>query len=191
MGRVKFKFSIKEITFEYEGDHETGRAISQSMHHTLGSLAEAQNAVIDVTPPEQPRAALPPASPGPAHSLRRKHRNKPKTVTNGQPSADAPPPTNGEQAAPKPARSRRAHGSSFRDQMYPLIREGYFSNSRTSNELNAELSRRGYHFNPKNVASELLWFIQKNYLSRDRNEDGKYAYVKGTNDDFPAGQGGS
>lgn len=184
MAKVRFKFSVKEITFEYEGDQDTGLAVNRAMNHTLGSLVEAQNRVIDVTP-EHPMLALP-AAPAPT---RRRHRSKPKP-TNGQPVAEGPP-TNGEAAVPKPIRQRRPHGSSFRDQMYLLIREGHFSEERTSTEIHSELSRRGYHFNPKNIASELLWFVQKHYLSRDRNADGKYAYVKGSNDDFPAGQGGA
>lgn len=190
MAKVKFKFSVKEITFEYEGDHDTGLAVNRAMNHTLGSLVEAQNRVIDVTP-EPPMPALP-AAPAPT---RRKHRGKPKATTNGQPAANAQPmaegSSNGEPAAPKSHRQRRPHGASFRDQTYLLIREGYFGPERTATEIHAELSRRGHHFDPKNIASELLWFVQKHYLSRHHNADGKYAYVKGSNDDFPASQGGA
>lgn len=184
VAKVKFRFSVEKITFEYEGDHDTGLAVNRAMNHTLGSLVEAQNRVIDVTP-EPPMPALPAA---PA-STRRKHRSKPKAATNGQAVAEGP--SNGEPAAPKPPRQRRPHGASFRDQTYQLIREGYFGQERTATEIHGELSRRGHHFNPKNIASELLWFVQKYYLSRHHNADGKYAYVKGSNDDFPASQGGA
>jgi hypothetical protein len=150
------------------------------MNHTLGSLVEAQNRVIDVTP-EPPMQALP-AAPSP---VRRKHRSKPKAITNGQQAIDEPS-ANGDSFTPKPGRQRRPAGSSFRSQLYPLIREGYFRQGRTANELNAELSRRGYHYDPKNVASDLLWFVKKHFLTRDQNADGKYAYIKGPNNEFPA-----
>lgn len=184
MAKVKFRFSVEKITFEYEGDQDTGLAVNRAMNHMLGSMAEAQNRVIDVTP-EPPMAALPPAP----SMGRRRHRSRPKSATNGQPVVEALP-ANGDLETPKAARPRRSHGSSFRDQTYQLIREGYFGQRRTAHEIEAELSRRGHHYDPKNIASDLLWFVKKNYLSRDRNDDGKYAYVKGANDDFPAGQGG-
>ncbi len=185
MARVKFRFSVEKITFEYEGDQDTGLAVNRAMNHTLGSLVEAQNRVIDVTP-EPPMVALP-AAPAPT---RRRYRSKPKAATNGQPMGEVSL-ANDDPATPKVVRQRRSHGSSFRDQTYQLIREGYFGQQRTANELHAESSRRGHHYEPKNIASDLLWLVKKNYLLRDRNEDGKYAYVKGTNDDFPGSQSGS
>lgn len=98
---------------------------------------------------------------------------------------------NGESVSVKPLRARRARGDSFRDQIYVLLRERHFTKSRTANEIREELSRRGHNFDPKNVASDLLWFVKKYYLSRQRDEDGVYAYVKGTNDEFPRSQSSS
>lgn len=184
VAKVKFRFSVEKITFEYEGDQDTGLAVNRAMNHMLGSMAEAQNRVIDVTP-EPPMAALPPAPPAP----QRRYAGKVKSAMNGHTVGEVSP-ANGDPVTPKAPRARRSHGSSFRDQTYHLIREGYFSQQRTAHEIEAELSRRGHHYNPKNIASDLLWFVKKNYLSRDRNDDGKYAYVKGANNDFPAGQGG-
>ncbi len=184
MAKVKYKFSAEKISFEFEGDLDTGLAVNRSMSHMFGSLVEPQHRVIDVTP-EPSVAALPPPVPS-----RRRQRSKPKAAMDGQPVGTVPS-GNGDPGAPKAVRPRRPHGSSFRDQMYPLMREGYFSRRRTASELHAELSRRGHHYDPKNIASDLLWFVKKNYLSRDRNEDGKYAYVKGASNDFPASQGGA
>jgi hypothetical protein len=98
---------------------------------------------------------------------------------------------NGESAFVKPFRARRARGDSFRGQIHVLLRDGYFAKSWTATEIRDQLSRRGHNFDPKNVASDLLWFVKKNYLSPQQNEDGVYAYVKGTNDDLPRSQGGS
>ncbi len=185
MGKVKFELSVEKITFKFEGDQDTGQAVNRAMNHTLGSLIEAQNRVIDITP-EPSVPALPAATALP----RRRRRNKAKMATNGQPVAQGSP-ANGDPASGKPVRQRRSHGSSFRDQAYLLIGQGHFSQPRTANELMAELSRRGHHYDPKNVASDLLWLTKKHYLSRNRNEDGKYAYVKGTNNDFPGSSGGA
>ncbi len=73
MAKVKFKFSVEKITFDYEGDQETGQAIAESMNRTLGSLAEAQNAVIDITPRE-PEQLHPVALPSPLPTRKRKSR---------------------------------------------------------------------------------------------------------------------
>ena len=59
VAKVKFKLSVEKITFEYEGDHDTGLAVNRAMNHTLGSLMEAQNQVIDVTPHEVERVSMP------------------------------------------------------------------------------------------------------------------------------------
>jgi hypothetical protein len=184
VAKVKFKFSAEKISFEFEGDQDTGFGVNRSMSHMFGPMVEPQHRVIDVTP-EHSVAALP----APA-THRRRHRTNPKPATNGQHS-DAAAPSNGSSVAPRVVRQRRPQGSSFRDQMYVLIREGYLGRRRTASEIEAELSRRGHHFDPKNIASDLLWFVQKEYLSRDRNQDGKYAYVKGRNNDFPGSQGRS
>jgi len=189
VAKVKFKLSVEKITFEYEGDHDTGLAVNRAMNHTLGSLVEAQNQVIDVTPHEVERVSMPAVSALAGPSTRRRHRRRLKPTAN-EASRDTVE-TNGESTSVKPLRARRARGDSFRGQIPVLLREGYFTKSRTATKIRDELSRRGHNFDPKNVASDLLWFVKKNYLSRQQNEDGVYAYVKGTNDDFARSQGGS
>lgn len=184
MAKVKFKFSAEKISFEFEGDQDTGFAVNRSMSHMFGAMAEPQHRVIDVTP-EHSVAALP----APA-TYRRRHRSKPKPANNVQ-QPDAEATSDGVAVAARVGRPRRHHSSSFKVQMYALMREGYFGRRRTANEIEGELSRRGHHFDPKNIASDLLWFIKKEYLSRDRNDDGKYAYVKGRNNDFPGSHGRS
>lgn len=189
MAKVKFKLSVEKITFEYEGDHDTGLAVNRAMNHTLGSLVEAQNQVIDVTPNKVERVSMPAATAlaGPSTRRRLRRRLKPTANESSQDTVEA----NSDSASVKPLRARRARGDSFRGQIHVLLGEGYFTKSRTATEIREELSRRGHNFDPKNVASDLLWFVRKNYLSRQQNEDGVYAYVKGTNDDLPRSQGGS
>lgn len=183
MSKVKFKFSFKELTFEYEGDHDTGRVISQAMQNTLGSLAQAQNAVIDVT---DMQAATEPALPPPPPTLpapkRRGRKSKPRTV-NG---VDAGTPSPEIQPDPvKQTKSRRPRAEGFRAQTYRLLNEGYFSIPRTAADIQAEHAKRGFTYETKNLASELTDFTKKSILSREQNSDGKYAYVKGSNNEFP------
>jgi hypothetical protein len=190
VAKVKFKLSVEKITFEYEGDHHTGLAVNRAMNHTLGSLVEAQNQVIDVTPPEVERASMPAVTALPSPSARRRHRGRAKPTMSRASQGEATE-TDGESISGKPLRARRARGDSFRNQIYVLIQERYFSKPRRAKEVREEVSRRGHNYDPKNVASDLLWFVQKNYLSRQQDEDSVYAYTKGSKDDFPGSQGRS
>jgi hypothetical protein len=194
MAKVKFRFSIKEIEFEYEGDQETGRAISESMQNTFGSFAQAQNAVIDVTPRELEQQALPAAPVYAASPGRRRHRAKSRTPTNG--IAVSSPLAHGDSpVAPdsivKPSRSRKPRHEGFRAQTYRLLSEGYFANPRTAADIQAEHEKNGFTYDIKNIASELTDFTKKQFLIREKDADGKYAYIKGSNNAFPGGEGGS
>jgi hypothetical protein len=48
MGKIKFKLSVKELSFEFEGDQETGQRFQNSISKTLNSLTETPNNVIEV-----------------------------------------------------------------------------------------------------------------------------------------------
>src|SRR5271157_361807 len=188
VAKVKFKLSVEKITFEYEGDHDTGLAVNRAINHTLGSLVEAQNQVIDVTPREVERASMPAVTALPSPSARRRHRGRPKPPMS-RASRGETTEMDGESISVKPLRARRARGDSLRNQIYVLLQERYFSKPRRANEIRDEVSRRGHNFDPKNVASDLLWFVRKNYLSRQLDEDSVYVYLKGSKDDFPRSQG--
>lgn len=182
MAKIRFKFLVEKITFEYEGDHDTGLAVNRALNHTLGSLAEAQNCAISLTP--EPQKALPSSS----VPVRRKHRTRSKPPIPGHLAAEGGEREVAHEQGMR-TRSRRSQNESFRHQTYELIGEGYFKQPRTMNELMGELSRRGFHYEAKDVASKLGWFNRKKFLSRDKNDEGKYAYVKGTNNDFSRGSG--
>jgi hypothetical protein len=187
VGKVKFELSVEKITFKFEGDSGTGQAVNRAMNHTLGSLMEAQNRVIDVTPEPLLRAL--PSAPTPPKRKHRKHQRATQS-TNGphQPPGDS----NDESPHAKTSKQRRSRSEGFRTQAYRLLSEGYFSSPRTAAEIQGELAtKRGFTFNIKNVTSDLTHFTKKGYLARDTNGDGKYAYFKGTNDDYPGSQGGS
>jgi hypothetical protein len=154
VAKVKFKLSVEKITFEYDGDHDTGLAVNRAMNHTLGALVEAQNQVIDVTPNKVEGVSMPAVTALTGPSTRRRYRRRLKPTAN-EASLDTVE-TNGKSASVKPLRARRARGDSLRGLVHVLLREGYFTKSRTATELRDELSRRGHNFDPKNVASDLL-----------------------------------
>lgn len=189
MGRIKFEFSIEKISFKYEGDHERGQAISESMQRTLASLADAQNNVIDVTPRVEAPALETSAVPI-APAKRRKLRRKPKPTANGdEPQQDASDSTEGDQPNPKPTRVHRPRSQGFTRQTCRLIEEGFFSEPRTSEEVRAELSRKAFNFETKNVASQLNDFVRKEWLVKRHNDDGRWVFSKGPKDDFQRSQG--
>ena len=186
MAKVKFKFSVEKITFEYEGDHDTGLAVNRAMNHTLGSLVEAQNRAIDVTPEPSLRAL--PAAPTPPPARRRPRKHRP-TPPGGQQHTGAE--ENGHDAPAKPTRVQRPRSQGFTCQANRLIEEGFFSEPRTSEDVRIELSKKAFNFETKNIASQLNDFVRKDYLSKDYNAEGRWAFQKGSNDDFPRSQGGS
>jgi hypothetical protein len=185
MAKVKFELSLEKLTFKFEGDQSMGLAVNRAVNHTFGSLVEAQNRVIDVTPHEPEHPALP-AVATVARSTSKHRYRRPTRTTNGDASPEATD-ANGESSATKAPRGRRARGDSFREQLYVLLREKHFAKPQTATMLRDELSRRGHNYDPKNIASDLLWLVKKKFLSRQRNGEGVYEYVKGTNDDFGRG----
>ena len=191
MSKVKFKFSIEKITFEYEGDHETGQAISQSMQRTLGSFAEAQNAVIDVTPLEDEMKALPPATYSDPLPKRRKRRRARQTTTSSNEYNQAGFEANGEQADAKSSRVKRSRSVGFRTLGYRLLLEGFFNTDRTMSEVKAKLTEMGFPLEPKTISSELGTFTKRQFLSRRKNNDNVWAFRKGQKNDYPRGQNDS
>jgi hypothetical protein len=189
-GKVKFELSVEKITFKFEGDQDTGQAVNRAMNHTLGSLMEAQNRVIEVVPYEQPRA-LPSVPATTAAPRRRRRRARPNRVVNG----DATPPArvvpSSEPPLGKASKPRRPRSEGFRAQAYRLFAEDYFSTPRTVADIQTELVERGFTFDVKNIASELTSFTKKGFVVRKRNHDGHFAYAKGPNNDYPGSQVGS
>jgi hypothetical protein len=186
---MKLELSFEKFTLRFEGDSGTGHAVNRAVNQTLGSLMDVQNRVIDVTAHEGQRA-LPAASTPTAVPKRRRPRPRPGAI-NGEGSTSQEADSDGESPQGKTSRSRRPQSQGFRAQTYRLLSEGYLSSPRSAAEIKAALSKRGFTFDIKNIASELTDFTKKEYLVRDKNDDGKYAYVKGPNNDYRGSQGGS
>ena len=176
--RVKFKVSIKELTFEFEGDQERAQVLQGRLTDTLGSLAAAQSDVIDVPPSRQlPAAPTPPVQP----AKRRRRSRKPLASDNGASAATtSESDSTDENTAAKATRKRRPHGTSYRSQVTNLFNEGFFSSKRSSEEVHAELVRRGYNFELRRINESLLAMTQSQKLSRTMNGAGNWEYENGT-----------
>jgi len=186
VGKVSFKFSVEKISFEFSGDIDTGQAVHRAMNHTLGSLLEAQNRVIDVTPNEPVApAALPAALPP-----KRKHRRRKAASTGEGAQQQLAAEGSGQETAAKPGRAQRPRTEGFSFQTYRLIREGWFAQPRSAENLRLELSRRAFNFEPKNIASQLNDFVRRGDLTR-QHDGTRWVFTKGERNDFPGRDGGS
>ncbi|SRR6266404_1970203 len=171
--KIKFKVSIKELVFEFEGDQERGHILQGRITDTLKSLASAQSDVIDITPSRQ-LAAVPPQV---IRTRRRSRARKPspsmdQSQSNGDISSD-------DTLDGKPAKKRRPRGSSYRGQVIFLLNEGYFKIKRTSDEVYTELDRRGHNFPLYRIEESLLKLTKDKKLSRSMNADNTWEYESG------------
>ena len=168
MGKIKFKLSVKELSFEFEGDQETGQRFQNSISKTLNSLTDTPNHVIDVearTISNETKLLSENSSNG--SSKRRRKGKKPAEIVldeNGNPI--------------KVVRQTRPSGQSCNALVKNLNEENFFSEYRTTNDVREELSKRGHHFESKDVASVLLILTKSKELTRDKNADDIWLYKK-------------
>jgi len=175
--KVKFKVSIKELVFEYEGDNERAQVLQGRITETLGSLAAAQADAIDITParqlPAAPQVVIPP----------KRRRRARKSSVNGDGSVSATSDVEAGVEVPsedKAPRKRRARGTSYRGQVIGLMNEGFFKSKRTGEEVRDELIRRGHNFPLNRINEALLSLTQKQKLSRAVNAHSVWEYENGT-----------
>jgi hypothetical protein len=174
--KVKFKVSIKELVFEYEGDNERAQILQGRITETLGSLAAAQADAIDITParqlPAAPSVGIPP----------KKRRRSRKPAVDGDGTAST---TSDDGAGAvsldedKASRKRRPRGSSYRGQVANLLNGGFFKEKRTGEEVRDELIRVGHNFPMNRINDALLALTQKHKLSRTTNAHSVWEYENG------------
>lgn len=170
MGKIKFKLSVKELSFEFEGDQETGQRFQNSISKTLNSLTETPNHVIDVearTISDTAKKILSETSTSNGSSKRRKRNKK---------TADVVLDENGNPI--KAVRHTRPSGQSCYALTRNLIEENFFSENRTTNETREELAKRGHHFQSKDVSSVLLRLLKNNELIREKNPEDIWVYCQ-------------
>lgn len=168
MGKIKFKLSVKELSFEFEGDQETGQRFQNSISKTLNSLTETPNHVIDIeakTVADEAKLLSDNSTNG---SVKKRKRRAKKTN-------DAVIDENGNEVKPK--RHSRPSGQSCYALTRGLITENYFAENRTTANVREELAKKGHHFESNHISSVLLQLTKSEELKRDKNAEDVWIYT--------------
>lgn len=176
MGKIKFKLSVKELNFEFEGDQETGLRFQNSISKTLNSLAETPNQVIDVESRTlEDHQLLSSSNENSTKPIRRRGK---RAKTNDLESTSKDEFSSNGNLSEKTKRTNRPKGQSARDQILLLIQNGFFSEYRSVSDIQDALSKKGHNFNSGEISPPLLRLTKKDYLVRD-DSSGKWEYKKG------------
>jgi hypothetical protein len=147
--KIKFKISIKELTFEYEGTREVGQALQAGLSRSLAGLVDTQKTVM------LPVSSLPAPIP------------EKENGTTEVPAVSPP----GEKAK-KP---RKSNGSSITNLILELKGERYFVEPRTSENIREKLKTKGHNILSSSMSGPLQKLTQKSELHRQQSEEG-YVY---------------
>jgi hypothetical protein len=140
--KIKFKVSIKELSFEYEGAREVGQAVQAGLTRSLAGLVDTQ------------RTAM---LPGPAFPVH------PQTNGNG----DGSTPSVIVTPAEKPKKPRKSSGVSLIGLLRELKTEKYFGEGRSVDVMREKLKTKGHIFPDSTISARLLDMIKKNELYRN------------------------
>jgi hypothetical protein len=139
--KIKFKVSIKELSFEYEGTREVGQALQAGLSRSLAGLVDTQ------------RTVMLPAPPVPVHD---------KINGNG----DGPGQIIIDQPAERPRKPRKTSGVSLIGLLRDLKTEKFFGEARSGEAIRERLKAKGHTFTPSTVAARLQDLTKKNELYR-------------------------
>jgi hypothetical protein len=167
--KVKFKISVKELAFEFEGDAETGQRLQQGIQDSLGTIIDMPGRVVL---PLEHNGPIIDASSSPDGEA-------------GLTPAELPVQPEAKRATRKTSRPK---GTSAAARIKALRDEGFFSQERSAGEVQEALAHRGYTFEPKEIAAALLQVLRKQLLDRRQNDKGNYIYFEKATSN---GQGGS
>ena len=170
--KIKFKVSIKELSFEFEGTREVGQALQAGLNRSLGSLLDTQRVAMSIAAAP---ALTPVSNPGlvddpPAHD----------EVPNGH-------TTNGKAHAPaaeKVKKPRKSGGETAMTLLRGLIAEGFFKEARSVEGIRERLRLKG-HTNQGGLTARLPELAKKKVLFRVENKDG-FIYKDTPFNDGPA-----
>ncbi|MEH2146057.1 hypothetical protein [Nostoc sp.] len=125
--KVKFKLSIKEISFEFEGDQGTGQDLAGTINQSLASISDAQNKLLEVegspVQSRELRSAEVPALPTQT-ARKRKRKQKTESIASNSSSQNGDSPSIGEDGMFKGYRTTQK--DSVGSQLKALLTEGFF-----------------------------------------------------------------
>jgi hypothetical protein len=159
MGIRRFKMTIKELSFEIEGDDESVQNVQNGLKQTLNSITHLPEQVLDAPTPAERRGV--------------------ETVVDVRPKAAL---SDGVRNGTKSPRLRRNKSDSPQALILELISGDFFMQKRNMGEIRAELARMGHNFEPNEISSPLVRLTQRKILSRERNSENEWVYEKGSVD---------
>jgi hypothetical protein len=165
--QIKFKFSVKELSFEFEGDVEKGERIQRGIQDSLGKLLDT------------PSRVLPPSNKGDVIDA--------EIVTNGQ-RDDSPPASDAQEPRRGTRKPNRPRGTTAGARLKALISEGFFAQERALPDIQESLAHKGFNFEAREISAAILPLVQKELLDRRQNDKGNYVYFDKVRID---GQGGN
>jgi hypothetical protein len=140
--KIKFKVSIKELSFEYEGTREVGQVLQAGLSRSLSGLVDMQ------------RAVMLPAPARPVHDQTNGNGDSSGTVVIDQP-------------AEKPKKPRKTSGVSLINLLRDLKTERFFGEPRSVDTVREKLKTKGHTFADSPISARLLDLTKKNELYRN------------------------
>jgi hypothetical protein len=166
--KVKFRVSVKELAFEYEGDMEMGQRLQKGIQASLSHIIETPNRILPA--PEVVNAeALENGSRDSTHSGENGHRESPRAAR--------------KQSRPK--------GTSAAARIKVLCGDGFFREERSLADVQESLAQSGYKFEAKEVSAAILQVLRKELLDRRKSENGNYVYFNKATGNGQSGNGSS
>lgn len=138
--KIKFKVSIKELSFEYEGSREVGQALQAGLSRSLAGLVDTQ------------RTAMLPALP--VHDQ-------------GEGDGVGSAPVVIDQPAEKSKKPRRMSGVSLIGLLRDLKTQKFFGEPRSVDAIRDKLKTKGHIFTDSPISGRLLDLTKKNELYRN------------------------
>jgi hypothetical protein len=163
MATVKFKLTLKEVSFEFDGDRDSGAQILGSLSRNLDTISELQNKIVDVDTFNK-GSVRPILTAGGA----RRTSSAQKPV-----SAIAPPASSSKVVRRR--RKRKLVGPSIADHISVLLNNNYFSAPRALGDIKSELGKKGIAVEQHQLSSPLLYMTKRKKIARS-NDSGKWLY---------------
>ncbi len=149
--KIKFKVSIKELSFEFEGTRDVGQALQAGLSRSIGGLLDTQRTVMalpgvaDASTDDTPEGVVIPAEP---------------------PNGHQPPPPE------KVKKPRKTNGVSVTNLLRELKEKKYFTEPRTSDAIRERLRIDGYTVAANRLSGRLQEMMRKKELYREDTAEG-------------------
>jgi hypothetical protein len=169
--QIKFKFSAKEVSFEFEGDLETGERVQKGVQQSLAKLIDT------------PALVLPSANKGDMIDG--------EVVTNGKSSDLLPDESKVQGSRRATRRQSRPRGTSPAARIKVLHEERYFAHERSLSDIQEALAQKGFNFESNEISAALLLLVRKGPLDRRKDDNGNYVYFNKVQNNGQGGNGGT